>query len=103
MKFCKNCGARESSGECTCYEFEPEEVIIKFCDAWKLFGTKHDWFNCRKKPVIIKAIQMDKDFKVKTPEGIVVGKAGDYLLQGIRQEVYPCRKDIFEESYNKVK
>ena len=44
---------------------------------------------------------MDKDFTVKTIEGEISGKAGDYLLKGIKGEVYPCRKDIFEESYDK--
>lgn len=75
--------------------------ITKFADAWKLMGTKHDWFWCKKKPVIIKAIQMDKDFEVETLEGVHKGRAGDYLLQGIRGEVYPCRKDIFEETYRR--
>jgi len=79
------------------------KIIKKFVDAWKVFGTKHDWFRCRKKPVIIKAVQMDKDFKVKTLEGNHKGKKGDYLLEGIKGEVYLCRKDIFEETYNKLK
>ena len=80
------------------------KIITKFADAWKLYGTKHDWFNCRKKPVVIKAIQMDSDFKVATKEGLSLsGKAGDYLLQGVKGEVYPCDKEIFEETYNKVK
>ena len=80
------------------------ELIQKFADAWKLYGTKHDWFRCRKKPVIIKAIKMDKDFKVATKEGVsLAGKKGDYLLKGVRGEVYPCNKQIFEETYNRVR
>ena len=48
------------------------------------------------------SIQMDKDFKVKTLEGNhYTGKEGDYLIQGVKGEVYPCRKDIFEETYTK--
>jgi len=81
-----------------------EKTIKKFADAWKLYGTKHDWFSCRKKPVVIKAIQMDTDFKVATKEGLsLAGKAGDYLLEGVKQEVYPCNKEIFEETYRRVK
>ena len=80
-----------------------DKLITKFADAWKLYGTKHDWFNCRKKPVIIKAIQMDTDFKVATKEGVsLAGKNGDYLLEGIHGELYPCDKSIFEESYAKI-
>lgn len=78
-------------------------MIKKFADAWKVYGTKHDWFRCRKKPVVIMAIKMDVPFRVKTLEGEYDGKAGDYLLEGVRGEVYPCDAEIFEETYNRVK
>lgn len=78
------------------------EKITKFSDAWKIYNTKNDWFYCKKKPVIIKAIQMEMPFAVKTLEGTTYeGKAGDYLLEGIKKEVYPCQKEIFEETYKK--
>jgi hypothetical protein len=79
-----------------------DDIITKFADAWKLYGTQFDWFNCRKRPVIIKAIEMDIDFKVQTIEGIVEGKAGDFLLEGVNGEVYPCKKEIFKKTYRKV-
>jgi len=80
------------------------KIIRKFADSWKVYGTKYDWFNCRKKPVIIKAIQMDKEFKVATKEGVsLAGKKDDYLLEGVEGEVYPCDKNIFEKTYNKIK
>lgn len=76
------------------------EKIKKFADAWKLYGTKNDWVNCKKLPVTIKAIQMEMPFAVETLEGTTYeGKAGDYLLEGVRKEVYPCKKEIFEETY----
>ena len=78
-------------------------MIKKFSDAWKVCNTKYDWFYCRKLPVVIKAIQMDKDFEVETLEGNHKGKAGDFLLQGVNYEVYPCKKEIFEKTYMKVK
>jgi hypothetical protein len=79
------------------------KVITKFADAWKVMETKNDWFNCRKKPVIIKAIQMDKPFDVETKEGVMHGKENDYLLEGVNYEVYPCDKEIFEKTYRKIK
>ena len=30
------------------------------------------------------------------------GHAGDYLVKGVRGELYPCRGDIFEETYQRV-
>ena len=56
----------------------------------------------KKKPVKIKAVQMDKAFKVATLEGVLSGKPGDYLLQGARGELHPCNKEIFEETYEEA-
>ena len=38
----------------------------------------------RKKPITIYAKQMDKPFEVKTLEGTMMGKAGDYLIIGVK-------------------
>lgn len=56
----------------------------------------------RKKPIAIRAFQMDKPFKVATIEGVMSGKAGDWLIKGIKGELYPCDKAIFEATYEKV-
>lgn len=55
-----------------------------------------------KKPIPIRAIQIDESFEVVTLEGIMTGKPGDYLMEGIKGELYPCDKTIFEESYEEV-
>ena len=55
-----------------------------------------------KKPIPIKAMQISEEFAVDTLEGRHTGKAGDYLVIGIRGERYPCDKSIFEESYEAV-
>ena len=60
---------------------------------------------CRKKPIVIHAVQLNypEGFKVTTLEGVMKGKPGDYLMFGINGEKYPCDKDIFEKSYDIVK
>ena len=45
---------------------------------------------------------MKEIFHVSTLEGTMRGNAGDYKIIGIHGEVYPCAKDIFEESYDKI-
>jgi len=57
----------------------------------------------RKKPVTITAIQMDKPFEIQTLEGIMQGEVGDYLIKGIRGELYPCKKETFRDSYEEIK
>ena len=77
----------------------------------------------RKKPIVIKAgqflykdfgtytatdirasISMDNadNFIIETLEGNHFVTDGDYIIQGIRGELYPCKKDIFEETYEAV-
>ena len=54
---------------------------------------------CRKKPIIIHATQVDEPFRVNSLEGdYKLGKAGDYLMCGVRGEHYICDKEIFEET-----
>ena len=52
-----------------------------------------------KKPIPVKCIQINEPFKVETMEGILEGKPGDYLMIGVKGEMYPCDKKIFEETY----
>jgi len=58
------------------------------------------WYT--KKPIAIKAIQLEYPFKVKTLEGVFHAKAGDYLIEGIRGELYSCEEEIFKESYEQL-
>lgn len=39
---------------------------------------------------------------IKTLEGLMMARLGDYVIQGIKGEIYPCKPDIFEASYEKV-
>lgn len=57
----------------------------------------------RKKPVVICAAKMDEEFEVETQEGTMRGKAGDWLIRGVKGEFYPCSDDIFCQTYEPVK
>lgn len=37
--------------------------------------------------------------RVPTLEGVMVASKGDWLILGIKGEVYPCKPEIFEETY----
>lgn len=36
---------------------------------------------------------------IKTLEGDMKVSVGDYVIQGIKCEIYPCKPDIFEQTY----
>lgn len=78
----------------------------------------------RKKPIVIEAEQVHRftslgetimlplsitkrffrvGWWVKTLEGWYRVQEGDWIITGIKGEYYPCRSDIFEETYEEVK
>ena len=75
----------------------------------------------RKKPVVIEAIrwnhrnfeeidkftdgkaEISKGFLfIHTLEGRMMAEMDDYIIKGIQGECYPCKPDIFEQTYEKV-
>lgn len=76
----------------------------------------------KKKLIVIEAIQYTrknpeecvkfcgKDFicfienklLIKTLEGQHIASLGDYIIKGVKGEIYPCKPDIFEMTYEEV-
>ena len=54
----------------------------------------------------LSSIRIDTDgdiaVLINTLEGTVKGHKGDYIIRGVKGEFYPCRRDIFEETYEAV-
>lgn len=78
----------------------------------------------RKRPVTIEAVQWTgrnieeigrftgnkaafdlifETVKIETLEGTMVASIGDYIINGVKGEYYPCKPDIFEQTYELVK
>ena len=64
-----------------------KEEILKFCTKGYL-----QYFNDK----------LEAELKIQTLEGLMTATVGDYIIKGIVGEFYPCREDIFLETYNKV-
>lgn len=75
----------------------------------------------RKKPVVIEAIQFDHNLDdisiafpdwplrlsdgnliIPTMEGDMIASPGDWIIQGVKGEIYPCKPDVFEATYEAV-
>lgn len=39
---------------------------------------------------------------IKTLEGVITASPYDYIIKGVKGEFYPCKPDIFEETYEEV-
>ncbi len=79
----------------------------------------------KKKPVVIEAIQWngtnmaeiakftknsgryiefeDDICRIETLEGIMIASKNDFIIKGVQGEFYPCKPDIFKETYEPVK
>lgn len=82
----------------------------------------------RKKPVVIEAVQFTNENKdrvfhelseikmniypaydnakpclrIPTLEGEMTASLGDWIIKGVNGELYPCKPDIFEKTYEEV-
>ncbi len=83
----------------------------------------------KKKPVVIDAIQFKDDpdtlieiqefmgggelrisyknpdnpvIKIETLDGVMDAAIGDFIIRGVKGEYYPCKPDIFEQTYEPI-
>jgi len=79
----------------------------------------------RKKPVVIEAMQLTdevldathpstlhlpgviydpvkREASIETLEGTMIASYGDWIIKGLRGELYPCKPDIFQATYEEV-
>ena len=53
-----------------------------------------------KKPVRIKAFRANQPMVINTLEGDMRAEAGDWIITGVAGEIYPCKDEIFRQTYN---
>lgn len=39
---------------------------------------------------------------IPTLEGLMIASEGDWIIRGVKGEIYPCKPDIFEATYEAV-
>jgi hypothetical protein len=39
---------------------------------------------------------------IPTLEGVMIATEGDFIIRGVQGELYPCKPDIFEQTYEVV-
>lgn len=61
-----------------------------------------DWFmdKVSSNDIILRGEYRDlQSCEINTLEGVMVGNKGDYIIKGVKGEIYPCKPDIFEATY----
>lgn len=47
-------------------------------------------------------VRLGNTIDIKTPEGTMCADPGDWVIRGVKGEFYPCKPDIFAETYEVV-
>ena len=78
-------------------KFRKKPVVI---EAFKyLTDQVPDWWKLREGI----AIEVETgDALIPTLEGVMRAKPGDFIIRGIMGDIYPCKADIFEATYEPV-
>lgn len=75
---------------------ETEKRLIK----GKIDEARFEKFE--KIPVVVEAYQTDEEVEIETLEGVMKANKGDWIIKGVKGELYPCKPDVFEMTYEKV-
>jgi hypothetical protein len=86
-------------------QYKKKPVVIEAVqyNGTRDWGEAPDW--------LIKATQKDpsqpgslnvheRHATIYTLEGIHTANPGDYIIRGVNGELYPCKPDIFEKTYD---
>ena len=56
----------------------------------------------RAMPLMYDGILVGNDIHIHTLEGMMIANKGDWIIKGVKGEFYPCKPDIFEQTYEPV-
>lgn len=79
-------------------KYRKKPVVV---DAVKWIGNLEDldelgYFSCK--------VQRNHNcLKIETLEGVMTANLGDWIIKGVHDELYPCKPDIFNKTYEKIK
>src|ERR1700680_555896 len=67
-------------------------------EAWENVpgATVPGWFQCKG------GCEPGASIKIATLEGIMTAAPGDWIIKGVKGEIYPCKPDIFAATYDRV-
>ena len=94
------------------YQFRKKPIVIEAFQITKV--TRHDntdwpeWLNAawQEDPSKDGSVHimpgMGDTLGINTLEGTHECRIGDYIIRGINGELYPCKPDIFEKTYDAV-
>ena len=83
-------------------KFRKKSIII---DAWRFTNNKtcFDALQDIGIPIKYDYQHSPNNCFIETLEGNMYFSDGDWVIKGVKGEFYPCKPDIFEETYESIK
>ena len=82
-------------------KFRKKPVIIEASQI------RAEWFDWTEEPpedvvpgVVLNPVK--RHVEIQTLEGVMIGNIGDWIIRGVQGELYPCKPDIFQATYEEV-
>lgn len=89
-------------------KYKKKPVIVEAFQLNERGLVEEDWFWDAVSENKIKTYNFGKQYsapawcEIETLEGTMIAKTGDYIIKGIQGELYPCKADIFKQTYEEV-
>jgi hypothetical protein len=84
-------------------KFRKKPIVI---EAWQWKPCKPSDYSPTTWPEWLSAARTRLRFcdklEIDTPEGWIIASSGDWIIRGVKGELYPCKPDIFAETYEPV-
>ena len=81
-------------------KYRKKPVVVEAC-RYMIDIYMPDWFMDKVTDNTI-IIYADGTCDIKTLEGTMKAGYGDYIIKGVKGELYPCKPDIFKQTYDEV-
>lgn len=76
-------------------------VEIEFYPAEQQYLNEILAWSTKERPITLETSNIvGRKIYITTLEGVMTANEGDIIIKGVEGEVYPCRRDIFDKTYD---
>lgn len=81
------------------YRKKPIEIL-----AWRFTKENYEqgvpsWITDADRPIVFLKDRGELFCAINTLEGDMMANEGDWIIRGVAGELYPCKNDVFEKTY----
>jgi len=88
-------------------KYRKKPVVV---EAWSVKELSDMFWSSMSLPFVITEsthkhqifFKVNGEVQIETLEGTMIGKPEDMLIRGVNGEFYPCKPDIFEQTYEEI-